>query len=152
MGKRRAYLGPELGHGESQSTPQRADGGEDPCGPGAVLEEAEEYVGEELVGETLDRGDVRAGEGDLVLEGGELFLKIADGALTLLYDARESLSRLVYLEREGLGTVVEEGELGAGVGDSSICRWLWEVEGRHDSGKKEGREREQWTPEPHVAP
>ena len=81
---KRAYLGPQLRHRENESPPQRTDGRKDPCRPRAVVEDGEEYVAEEVVGETLNGGDVRFCERDPVLEGGEVPLEVADGGLLLL--------------------------------------------------------------------
>ena len=98
---KRAYLGPQLRHGEDESPPQRTDGREDPCRPRAVVEDGEEYVAEEVVGETFNGGDVRFCERDLVLEGGEVPLEPGSLGVT---DQRFLLRRLVGSSAEPTGT------------------------------------------------
>ena len=118
---------------------------------------------EELVGEAFYGGDIGLCERDLVLEGREVLLHLADRILAFFDEASELVPGVLDFELESARVMMIEGELSAGVCDGGLCGRFGKVEERHGDVGEGEREREKRkrlkrgllkarTPEPHVRP
>lgn len=99
-------------------------------------------MAEELVGEAFYGGDVGLCERDLVVEGRELFLHLADRILAFVDDTSELVLGILNFLLESARVVLVEGELCAGVGYGGLCGRLGKVEERHELGGRAGRGRD----------
>ena len=88
-------------------------------------------MAEELVGEAFYGGDVGLCERDLVLEGREVLLHLADRILAFIEEASKLVPGVLDFELESARVVVVEGELGASVCDGGLCGRLGKVEEGH---------------------